>query len=145
MEEFQVHHADGRRYAERGILRLVVGNVDAPMLDRDSRRVRGKTERSLLVGVDPILLHGYMDMDVVLCGGYEAAAGRQERPSRVLSHLGLGASCRSHLVWTDYSVHSRCKVSVLEVSRAVPIYVLRMTITNVKLSCMQLSQPDIIV
>lgn len=121
MEEFQVHHADGGRYAECDILCLVVGNVDVFTLQI---RIRGKTEKSLLVGMDPVLLHGHVDMDIVLRGRYEATAGRQERMSRVLSHLGLDASCHSHLVWADHSVHSGRKVSVLEVSQILPMYVL---------------------
>jgi len=91
MEEFQVHHANGGRYVERDILRCVVG-------------------------VDPVLLHGHLDMDVVLRGGHEVAAGRQKRTSCVLSCPGLGASRCSHHVRAGYSVYSGCKLSQPDVA-----------------------------
>lgn len=108
MEEFQIHHANEGRHVERNFLRCVIGNVDTPMLDI-ARKFTGLKD-CLIVGMDPILLHGHMDMDVVLCGGHEVTTGRQKRTSYVLSHLGLGASCNFHCVWIDNSVHSGRKV-----------------------------------
>lgn len=112
MEEFQVHHANGGRYVERGVLRCVVGNVDTSTLDTGIRGSRlGKAERLLIVGMDSILLHGHVDMDVMLCDRHEVTVGRQKRTSYVLSRLCLGASCYSHLIRADHPIHSGCRVS----------------------------------
>lgn len=78
--------------------------------DTATRNFAGELRDRLLVGMDPVLLHGHMDMDLVLRGRHEVTIGRQKRTSCVLSFLGLGASRNSHYVRADHSVHSGCKV-----------------------------------
>lgn len=74
MEEFQVYHANGERYVECNFLRIIVGNVDT--FTPDTSTCRTLQKELLLVGVDTIFLHGYMDMDVVLCSGHEVVVRR---------------------------------------------------------------------
>jgi len=42
MEEFQIYHANGGRYVQRGVLRCVVGNIDTLMLEKGYRKFVGR-------------------------------------------------------------------------------------------------------